>query len=121
MIVKFNTTLEVMQQAFKSKEELEVLMDLSFSVSTRKLFSKQQKKFNQRGILKIILQISVLEHVRNTFTFQDTEDFTAEDLEDDFLNGQFYIQVNSDSYPGGIIRGQIEHKVTKFFSTNYYY
>ena len=47
-------------------------------------------------------------NVRNVFEFKNVQSTTAEEFESDFLNGNFYIVVNSNSYPNGIIRAQIQ-------------
>lgn len=48
-------------------------------------------------------------NVREVFYFEDTEDYSAIDLQTIYLSGGMFVQIYSESYPMGHLRGQLEH------------
>mmetsp|Transcript_127592 Transcript_127592/g.190188 ORF Transcript_127592/g.190188 Transcript_127592/m.190188 type:complete len:593 (-) Transcript_127592:76-1854(-) len=51
---------------------------------------------------------SIATHFRQAFKLIDMEDYPVSAQINDFLSGLFYINIHSDDYPSGEIRGQLE-------------
>jgi len=64
----------------------------------------------EAGATIFTFTVTLNKNFKQIFVLSDLTDYSVSQQERDFLNGNWYVQVASDDYPDGEIRGQIEHE-----------